>query len=398
MTSARPRIGLSAHLLSLSEDYRGAGINRYIYGLLTHLPAAAPHLAFTAFVADRRLADAPPAGLSLAFPRWPTHTRRSARIAWEQVAQPMALRREGVDLVHGLAYALPALRAARSVVTVHDLTVLLYPDAFNRTNRLYVSTITRESVRRADAIIADSANTRADIVRLLGVAPDKVVAIPLGIDDQYRPAAPADIETLRQRYGLPPRFILYLGTLEPRKNIETLVRAYAEMRRQDPAAPQLVIAGGAGWRYQSLFELVEGLGLKGNILFPGFVPQAELPIWYSAAEVFVYPSRYEGFGLPPLEAMACGAPVITSTASSLPEVVGDAGLQVEATDVDALAEAMRRTLADADLRADLRARGLARAAGFTWQRTAQATAAVYDAVLAGRALPQGAPTLAGGVA
>lgn len=396
MTSTRPRIGLSAHLLSLSEDYRGAGINRYIYGLLTHLPAAAPHLAFTAFVADRRLADDPPDGLALAFPRWPTQSRRAARIAWEQVAQPLALRREGVDLVHGLAYALPALRGARSVVTVHDLTVFLYPDAFNRTNRLYVATITRESVRRADAIIADSANTRADIIRLLGVAPDKVVAIPLGIDEQYRPAPPAEIEALRQRYGLPPRFILYLGTLEPRKNIETLVRAYATLGRQDPAAPQLVIAGGAGWRYQAVFELVEGLGLKDQVRFPGFVPQTELPTWYSAAEIFVYPSRYEGFGLPPLEAMACGTPVITSTASSLPEVVGDAGMQVEATDVDALAEAVRQALADANLRADLRARGLARAATFTWQRTARATAAVYDAVLAGRPLPHMTATTTGG--
>lgn len=379
----RLRIGLSAHLLSLSEDYRGAGINRYIYGLLTHLPAAAPHLDFTAFVGERRVASDAPPGLDLAFPRWPTQGRRAARIAWEQVAQPLALRREGVALVHGLAYALPVVRAARGVVTVHDLTVLLYPDAFNRTNQLYVSTITRESVRRADAVIADSANTRSDIVRLLGVAPEKVVAIPLGIDDQYRPASPALVEALRQRHGLPARFILYLGTLEPRKNIETLIRAYAELRRQDPAAPLLVIAGGAGWRYQRVLEVVESLGLQGAVIFPGFVPQAELPTWYSAAEVFVYPSLYEGFGLPPLEAMACGAPIITSTASSLPEVVGDAGILVEPSDVTALAEAMRRVLADADLRADLRARGLARAAGFTWQRTAQATAAVYDRVLAG---------------
>ena len=165
----KPRIGLSAHLLSLAEDYRGAGINRYISALLTHLPQAAPQFETVAFVGEARLREAPPPGVRLAYPLWPTANRRAARIAWEQLAQPVALMREGVDLVHGLAYALPLLRAARGVVTVHDLSFLLYPATFNRVNRLYVSAITRQSVRRAQAVIADSANTRDDLTRLLGV-------------------------------------------------------------------------------------------------------------------------------------------------------------------------------------------------------------------------------------
>ncbi|MCW5880979.1 MAG: glycosyltransferase family 4 protein [Anaerolineae bacterium] len=377
MTSTRSRIGLSAHLLSLSEDYRGAGINRYIYGLLTHLPAAAPHLAFTAFVADRRLADDPPDGLALAFPRWPTQSRRAARIAWEQVAQPLALRREGVDLVHGLAYALPAVRGARSVVTVHDLTVFLYPDAFNRTNRLYVATITRESVRRADAIIADSANTRADIIRLLGVAPDKVVAIPLGIDEQYRPAPPAEIEALRQRYGLPPCFILYLGTLEPRKNYPRLIRAFAQLRRQSGLAHTLVIGGGKGWLTESLFALAEQEKVASFVRFLGYVDEADLPALYSLADLYAFPSRYEGFGIPVVEAMACGTPVVCADNSSLPEAAGAAAILVNADDTDALAAALERGLTDQAWRAAARRLGQAQAARFSWRASAAQLVAAY---------------------
>ena len=383
----KPRIGLSAHLLSLAGDYRGAGINRYISGLLTHLPQAAPELEIVAFVGEARLRDEPPPDVRLAYPLWPTANRRVTRIAWEQLAQPFALWQHGIDLVHGMAYALPLLRTARGVVTVHDLSFLLYPAVFNRVNRLYVSAITRQTVRRAQAVIADSTNTRDDLVRLLGVSPQKVVAIPLGVDAKYTPATPAQLDAFRQRQGLPDRFILYLGTLEPRKNLPVLVRAYAELRRADPAAPTLVLAGGAGWRYAPLFGLVEELGLKDSVLFPGFVPQVDLPLWYAAAEVLAYPSLYEGFGLPPLEAMACGTPVVTSTASSLPEVVGDAGMLVPPDDPAALAHALHHLLTEADLRAEMRARGLARAAQFTWQRTAQMTAEVYQRVLTGQPFP-----------
>ncbi len=383
----KPRIGLSAHLLSLAEDYRGAGINRYISALLAHLPQAAPQLETVAFVGEARLRHAPPPGVRLAYPLWPTGRQRAARIAWEQLAQPVALRREGVDLVHGMAYALPLLGPAPGVVTVHDLSFRLYPGAFNRANRLYLSAITRASVRRARAVIADSANTAHDLTRLLGVPPEKVVAIPLGVDARYAPPSPQQVTEFRRRQGLPDRFILYVGTLEPRKNLPVLVRAYAQLRHADPAAPKLVLAGGAGWRYAPLFGLVEELGLKDSIVFPGYVPQADLPLWYAAAEVLAYPSLYEGFGLPPLEAMACGTPVVTSTASSLPEVVGDAGLMVSPDDPAALAHALHRLLTEADLRAEMRARGLARARQFTWQRTAEATAEVYQRVLTGQPLP-----------
>jgi glycosyltransferase involved in cell wall biosynthesis len=176
---------------------------------------------------------------------------------------------------------------------------------------------------------------------------------------------------------LPQRFVLYVGTLEPRKNLGTLIRAFAQVHRQDSSL-KLALAGGKGWGYDAIFQAVRESGLAGEVLFPGFVPPDELPLWYGAAAAFAYPSLYEGFGLPVLEALACGAPVVTSDGSSLPEAAGDAALQVDATDVDALAGALGRLLTDAALRADLRQRGLTHAARFTAERMGREMVRVYE--------------------
>jgi len=176
--------------------------------------------------------------------------------------------------------------------------------------------------------------------------------------------------------------ILFVGTIEPRKNLVTLLRSYALLREWTPAPP-LVIAGARGWRHREVFAAVRELALEEHVLLPGYVPREELPLWYNAADLFIYPSLYEGFGLPALEAMACGTPVITSNVSSLPEVVGEAGLTVGPNDVEGMAEALQRVLTDAPLRMELRSKGLQRAASFTWSRAAAETVAVYDRALAG---------------
>ena len=375
-------IGLNAHLLSLAETYRGAGINWYIHNLLTHLPRVDRDNRYTAFLGDGRFTSS---GLALQLSRLPT-SRPVVRILWEQVVQPFALRKERVDLLHALAFVTPLLSPCPSVVTIYDLSFLLYPDSFKRFKRFYLGLFTRLSARRARRIIAISESTKRDVVRLLGVPPEKVEVVYCGIDEAFHPLAPlspqswgerGEVDAFRSKRGLPERFILFVGTIEPRKNVTRLIEAFASLRPCDFANLKLVIGGAKGWFYQDVFARVEELGLEGEVMFPGYIPVSELPLWYNAAELFVYPSLYEGFGLPLLEAMACGTPVVTANTSSLPEVVGEAGLTVDPLDVAGLAEAMRRVLDDEALRQEMRKRGLQRAKGFSWTKTAQETVQVY---------------------
>lgn len=366
-------IGLNAHLLSLAETYRGAGINSYIHNLLTHLPRVDRDNRYTAFIGDGRFTSSE---LTLRLSRLPT-SRPMVRIFWEQAVQPFALRKEGVGLIHALAFVTPLLSPCPSVVTVYDLSFLLYPDRFKRAKRFYLSLFTRLSARKARRIIAISESTKRDVVHLLGVPPDKVEVVYCGLDDAFRPLAEDQVAAFRSERGLSERFILFVGTIEPRKNVTRLIEAFANLLTCQLADLKLVIGGAKGWFYEDVFARAEELGLEGQVMFPGYIPASELPLWYNAAELFVYPSLYEGFGLPPLEAMACGTPVVTANTSSLPEVVGEAGLTVAPLDVEGLAEAMRRVLNDATLRREMRERGLQRAQSFSWTKTARETVQVY---------------------
>jgi glycosyltransferase involved in cell wall biosynthesis len=382
------RVGLNAQLLSLTQTYRGAGINGYIYQLLRHLPAAekdgspgTPELSYTAFLRDADF-EAPP-GLAVSRARWDTRGPWR-RILWEQTYLAAVTRK--MDLVHGLAFAVPFMSSCPTVVTVHDLSFLRHPSAFRPFNRTYLSLITQASTRRAARVIAVSASTRQDVITLCGVPAEKVVVVPNGVTPEFSPADPAEVSAFRQRKGLPERYILFLGTLEPRKNLVRLLDAYALLHARAqgasaPAVPPLVIAGGKGWFYQEIFARVSALGLIGQVTFPGFVPAEELPWWYRGAALFVYPSLFEGFGLPVLEAMACGTPTITSRASSLPEVAGDGAIMVDPEDVEDLAEAMYQVLTTPDLARQLHATGLRQASRFPWSLTAAATREVYRSVL-----------------
>jgi glycosyltransferase involved in cell wall biosynthesis len=377
------RIGLNAHLLALSSTYRSAGINGYIQQLLKHLPGAAGGLCCTAYCYDPAFQQ--PDGLTVQRSHWDTR-RPWRRILWEQTR--LAWLSRGLDLLHGLAYANPLATACPTVVTVHDLSFIRYPETFPAYNRIYLKWITQASTRRAAAVIAVSESTRRDVIALCNVPAGRVKVIPNGVTDDFCPAAPEEVTAFRARRGLPAHFILFVGTLEPRKNLVRLIDAYGDWRaaqRATVAPPKLVIAGGTGWFYHQIFAHVVERGLEGQVLFPGFLPRAELPWWYRAADLFVYPSLFEGFGLPVLEAMACGTPTVTSATSALPEVAGDAALLVHAEDPQALAAAIDQVLRDPGLAGDLSRRGLGRAAQFTWARTAAATADLYRAVLGGAA-------------
>jgi glycosyltransferase involved in cell wall biosynthesis len=235
-------------------------------------------------------------------------------------------------------------------------------------------------LRAADAVIAVSEHTKADAIRTYGMREEKISVIYEGVADRFRRTSPDATAAVRRKYSLPDRFILSVGTIEPRKNLSALLEAYHVLRNEYPEY-RLVLVGKKGWLYADFFRRIDELGLGDKIVFPGFVPDEDLPAMYSAADLFVFPSLYEGFGLPVLEALACGAAVVASNASSVPEVAGDAALLVDPNDGEALVREMRAVLNNAKLRQDLQARGPKQAAKFSWRKAAEETLDVYSAVL-----------------
>ena len=369
------RIGLNAQLLSDQRSYRAAGIHRYISGLLAHLPTPDSRFTYTAFTGPTALVRDD----KLQVLRTGLRTHKPlGRIAWEQFVQPFVARQNQLDLFHVMAYVSPLVAVTPTVVTVHDLSFLRTPERFRFANRTYLSLLTGLSCQRARRVIAVSEHTKRDVMRVFGLPPEKVDVVYSGLDSQFMPPPAAEIEAFRERHGLPEKFILYLGTIEPRKNLSALIRAYAKVH---PAGVKLVCVGGRGWMYQDVFQTVEELRLSRDVIFPGFLPDDDLPFWYSAAQAFVYPSSYEGFGLPVIEAMACGVPTITTNASSLPEAAGDAALLVPPDDSAALANALAQLLGDKTLQAELAERGQRHAAKFTWEKAARETVEVYAKAL-----------------
>jgi glycosyltransferase involved in cell wall biosynthesis len=368
-------VGVNAHLLSLDESYRSAGINWHIYHLLQHLPDVAPEIALTVFLSEQRYRGM--AGMQLRLSRLPTD-RPQVRILWEQFLQPWSVRRAGVDLLHCPAFVGPLASTCPTVITVHDLSFLFFPQNFRAMNRIYLKTLTRLSVRRARRIIAVSESTRRDLVHQYGLPPAKVDVVYNGVDAAFRPLPTTEVAAFRRRAGLPDRFLLFVGTLEPRKNVARLIEAYA---RLPEGRPPLLLVGGKGWLYDEIFARVEELNLTHEVRHVGYVPATELPLWFNAAELFVYPSLYEGFGLPALEAMACGTAVVASSASSLPEVVGEAGRLADPFDTEALSSAMSQVLTHQEQREELREAGLKQAQAFTWPKAARQTVGTYRQAL-----------------
>ncbi|MCL5110761.1 MAG: glycosyltransferase family 4 protein [Chloroflexi bacterium] len=309
---------------------------------------------------------------------------RTLAILWHRIGLPLPVNLVvgNVAVFHATDFVLPPVRRSAGIVTVHDLSFILYPDHADSGLVSYLERAVPPSVRRARLVLADSENTRNDISCLLDAPPEKVEVLYAGVDAKFRRVEDGGLlGTVRQRYGLAWPFILSVGTIERRKNLIRLVQAYGRLRAKRGDLPKLLIVGRRGWLYEDVFEAVADLGLEDDIVFPGFVADDDLPALYSLAEAFVYPSLYEGFGLPPLEAMACGAPVVAANTSSLPEVLGDAYLGVAPTDVEALTAALERVLSDGELREDLRRRGLARAGTYAWQNSARRLVELYGRVV-----------------
>jgi glycosyltransferase involved in cell wall biosynthesis len=369
-------IGLNAHLLSGKASYRSAGIHGYIYHTLMNLPAAAPeNWRFTAMVgASNRLNLN---DLDVRRSTWDTDSPLR-RILWEQTVQPFQLN--DFELYHGMAFVSPVLLTKPSLITVYDLSFLHYPQVLSASRRLYLRMFTALSCRRAHRVIAISQSTASDLHESLDIPLEKIDVAPPGYDSAiYKPLPAENISAFRTRHNLPERFWLSLGTLEPRKNLPMLLRAYAGL----PATERLplILAGGKGWDYEAIYQTIDRYDLKNWVQLPGYLPVEELPLWYNSAEVFLYPSVFEGFGIPVLEAMACGTPVIISDASSLPEVAGGAGLTLPPQAVDQWTQALSRASGDAAWRKQATEQGLAEAKRYSWQLTAAQTIKSYQKAL-----------------
>ena len=367
-------IGLNAHLLSSQAGYRSAGIHGYIYNTLAHLTQNAPEdWRFTAMVGKANKAQFQ--RMTMRRARFDTESPLR-RVVWEQMVQPFQLAE--FDLYHALAFVAPVWFNTPLVVTVYDLSFLHYPQVLTPARRLYLRLFTRLTCQRARRVIAISESTAADVIQSFNIAADKVdVAVP-GVDAAvYRPLPADNVAAFRLAKALPERFWLFIGTLEPRKNLITLLEAYARLPERLP----LILGGGKGWLYDEIFATIERHQLQDSVRWVGYIPAEDLSLWYNSAEVFIFPSVFEGFGLPVLEAMACGTPVIVSDASSLPEVAGEAGQTLPPHDVDAWTDALEKALRDTNWRAEASQRGLNEARGYNWQSTAQKTLRSYECAL-----------------
>ncbi|GAB4155757.1 MAG: glycosyltransferase family 1 protein [Candidatus Promineifilaceae bacterium] len=376
-------IGINAHLLSGQAGYRRAGIHHYMVQVLRHLPALTGY-HYTIFTRSQNEIQSD-AQRQIVSSRWPTE-RRLARIVWEQTAWPLAAWQRRLDLLHGMAFATPLLSPCPTVVTIYDLSFVHYPDRFPLAQRYYLLAQTRRACRQARRVVAISAAGRQDIHQVLGVALAQIDVVLPGVDHAFQPLPPEQVAAFRRAKQLPDRFILHVGTLQPRKNLPTLIAAFADLIRRSPryANLQLVLVGGKGWLYNEIFALVEKLELQQQVRFAGYVPDVELPLWYNASALLIFPSVYEGFGLPILEAMACGTPVIAAETAVVPEVIGEAGLLFPATEAAALVDALSRVLDQPELAAAMRHAGLIQAQNFTWEQAGRQMVAVYQQALAAK--------------
>ncbi|MBZ0292585.1 MAG: glycosyltransferase family 4 protein [Anaerolineae bacterium] len=363
-------IGIDARL----TYYRIGGISTYIKRLILALEILDTNHHYTVF-------DSRKSGNTL------THRFQQSKLwtpchhRFEPVSLSAELLRFNLDLLHSPDF-IPPLRGARQhIITIHDLNFLHYPQFLTAESRRYYNDQIERAVQQADHILADSEATKQDLVNMLAVPAEKITVHMLGVDESFRPLPLDDLVPVRQQLDLPDAYVLFLGTFEPRKNVKGLLDAYRLLRNEFPQAPPLVLAGTRGWLFDETMAHVDALKLAPHVLWRENISQKDLPALYNMASVLVLPSFYEGFGFPALEAMACGTVPVVSNRSSLPEVVGDVGLQVNPDNPVELAKALQHALSDQDWRMTMQQAGLARAATFTWERTAHIALSAYQRLL-----------------
>lgn len=350
------------------------GDESYLASLMRGLGRIDPQNRYTIFVRD-------PENVAKMFAvpdNWTFQQVKPASI-WirHPITFPLALRKQRPDVLHA-QYFIPPGCPCPVVLTVHDISFAVRPQLFTLRDRFLLSSLVPPAMRQAKVVITDTEYTKQDMINTYQLSPEKIAVIPLASDPRYveldREACRAEIA---QRHGAEQGFILYVGTFQPRKNLSTLVKAYAKFRDKTKLPHKLIVVGRPKYRFASDFDVIAQSGYSDDVILAGFQPDDDLPLYYNAADVFVFPSRYEGFGLPLVEAMSCGTPVISSSSSCLPEVAGDGALLADPDDVDGFAAHLETVLGDQHTADALRERGRQRAKDFSWDRTAEETRALY---------------------
>jgi len=356
------------------------GARTVAYSILTHLPRLAPEDQFFLFcnTPHPEYEAANVLDVPLPAPR-PLPQVIYDQFVFPHYSMPLAAAAAGVEVLHYTNNYISIRPPAATVVTVHDLTPFVIPETYRPIHLKYQQWYIRRAVRQADYVVTDSDSSRRDLMEILDADPSRLVVVPCAVDhDHFLPITDRKrLEALKAKYRLPEKFVLFVGTLAPRKNVDKILLALASLRHSRRMALPLVIAGRSDFQDPGLEGIVRKEGLSDSVIFTGTVPFTDLPALYSMATVFAYPSLYEGFGLPVLEAMACGAPTITSNVSSLPEVAGEAALTVAPADIEALARGIGEIWDDENLREALKTRGFAQAGLFSWERAATEYLSVY---------------------
>jgi glycosyltransferase involved in cell wall biosynthesis len=360
---------------------QGGGIGRYVRELVASLAAIDNKTSYNLFVAGTTHASTTPISANFAWRTTRISPKWLARM-WQRLKLPLPVETfiGSTDLFHATDFVLPPTRPhTRTLLTVHDLSFVRTPETAHPALKQYLDAVVPRSIKRATHILADSQATKDDIVDLYSCKPDRISVLLGGVDAHFKPS---DLTPpIRARYSIPDKpYVFSVGTVQPRKNYSRLIQAIARLREQGTDI-DLVISGGHGWLQEGIHETVRATKMTDHVHFTGFVDDSDLPALYSGAECMAFPSLYEGFGLPVLESMACGTPVLTSNISSLPEVAGDAAVMVDPLDTEAIAHGLSTLLDDTDLRTKLIERGYLQKSRFTWRRAATQLKDIYTHIL-----------------
>jgi len=374
-------IGINARCLQRSR----AGIAQYVYYLLLYLKKVDRKNQYVLFLGSNNYIYDDIESLDFLCDVSRMSTKNQFfKIAWQHLYLPLRIKDLKIEVFHEPTFVAPYFKKCSTVITIHDLSYKLLPDCYTLRNRLYLEWLMERSINSSDKIIAISENTKKDLLLNYKIKEEKVKVVYEGVDEAFRPIADlknGSLDMVKAKYGIRGDFILTVSLISPRKNMVNLIRAFSMLKKKGAINHQLVIVGKKGWLYKEVFEEAIASNYEKDIIFCDFVPQYDLVALYNAAGVFVYPSLYEGFGLPLLEAMACDCPVVASNCSSIPEVCADAALLVDPHDPAAFSEAILRILSGVTLRKSLVEKGRVRVSVFPWEKTAEETIKVYNSAL-----------------